>query len=345
MTLHSVSEVDSGKMDAVVRVFAGIGDENDAGIELAHHMRKPAAGTNGDYDVHDIRGVAAITDAVRAARVLNRMNERDAESAGCTETERLSRFRVDRAKGNYSPAQAATWRQFVSVELANGDDVGVVAPWHFPGQGENTPEKAAADQKAEHVFLQLLDKFLARNMNVSANSGHNYAPAKVAEEQNSQDLKSSPQSCHAPPAGRRSNSNGADWSRRSPLSTSSGAVARNTKMSFVTTLSPRSPHVVPPHSHTLYSVVGCQRLVRSDRTRRLRRRCAVPVCGLSAPQGKWGALDKGGSKMTVVLDWKTAHPTCPSPPVRCSFCDSPIHPPFVHWMCCGGRSWCSMPRR
>jgi RecA-family ATPase len=183
VTLHSVSEVDSGKMDAVVRVFAGIGDENDAGIELAHHMRKPAAGTNGDYDVHDIRGVAAITDAVRAARVLNRMNERDAESAGCTETERLSRFRVDRAKGNYSPAQAATWRQFLSVELANGDDVGVVAPWHFPGQGENTPEKAAADQKAEHVFLQLLDKFLARNMNVSANSGHNYAPAKFAEEQ------------------------------------------------------------------------------------------------------------------------------------------------------------------
>jgi hypothetical protein len=37
--------------------------------------------------------------------------------------------------------------------------------------------------------------------------------------------------------------------------------------------------------------------------------------------------------MTVVLDWKTADPTCPDPPVRCSFCDSPIHPPFVHWMC------------
>jgi RecA-family ATPase len=176
VTLHSVSEVDSGKMDAVVRVFAGIADENDAGVELSHHMRKPAAGTNNDYDVHDIRGVAAITDAVRAARVLNRMNEKDAESAGCSEIERLSRFRVDRAKGNYSPAQAATWRQFISIELANGDDVGVVAPWNFPGQGEQTPEKTAADQKAEHVFLQLLDKFLARGINVSA------TPSKFAEE-------------------------------------------------------------------------------------------------------------------------------------------------------------------
>src|SRR5262245_45628481 len=63
VTLHSVSEVDSGKMDAVVRLFAGIADENAATIEIAHHVRKPAAGADAEYDVHDIRGVAAITDA------------------------------------------------------------------------------------------------------------------------------------------------------------------------------------------------------------------------------------------------------------------------------------------
>jgi RecA-family ATPase len=184
-----VSEVDTGKMDMVIRIFAGIADENDAAIELAHHVRKPAAGTTTDYDVHDIRGVAAITDAVRAARVLNRMNEKDAETAGCSELERLSRFRVDRAKGNYSPAQAATWRQFVNINLPIGDDVGVVAPWNFPGQGEQTPERAAADQKAEHVFLQLLDKFLARGTNVGPNAGSNYAPARFAEEREAKTAK------------------------------------------------------------------------------------------------------------------------------------------------------------
>jgi RecA-family ATPase len=183
VTLHSVSEVDSGKMDSVIRLFASIGDENDAGIEIAHHVRKPSGGNSHDYDVHDIRGVAAITDAVRSARVLNRMSEKDAEAAGCSDNDRLFRFRVDRAKGNYSPPQAATWRQFVNVELANGDEVGVVAPWNFPGQGENTPEKVAADQKAEHVFLRLLDKFLARGTDVGANPGRNYAPARFAEEQ------------------------------------------------------------------------------------------------------------------------------------------------------------------
>jgi hypothetical protein len=133
--------------------------------------------------------VAAITDAVRAARVLNRMNEKDAESAGCSEIDRLSRFRVDRAKGNYSKASAATWRQFVSVPLANGDEVGVVAPWDYPGQGEQTPEKVLADQKADQVFLQLLEKLTARGANVSANTGPTYAPTKFADEREAKSAK------------------------------------------------------------------------------------------------------------------------------------------------------------
>jgi RecA-family ATPase len=189
VTMHSVSEGDPGKMDSVVRLFAGIADEHDAAIELNHHVRKPAAGAEADHDVFDIRGVLAITDAVRAARVLNRMNRQDASSAGIDEIARLSHFRVDRAKGNYSPAQAATWRRFVSVELPNGDDVGVVTPWEFPGQGITTPEKVAAEHKAEGIFLTLLDKFLAREINVSANSGPTYAPAKFATEREAQAAK------------------------------------------------------------------------------------------------------------------------------------------------------------
>ena len=183
VSVHSVSEMDTGKMDGVVRVFSGIADENDTAIELAHHVRKPAVGTFDDYDVHDIRGVKAITDAVRAARILNHMKEKDSEAAGCSETERLTRFRVDRAKGNYSSAaQAATWRQFVSVTLPNGDDVGVVEAWDYPGQGEQTPEKVAADQRADQIFLEILTRYAAHNMSVSTSVGSTYAPKKFAEE-------------------------------------------------------------------------------------------------------------------------------------------------------------------
>jgi hypothetical protein len=73
--------------------------------------------------------------------------------------------------------------------LPNSDEVGVVAKWDFPGQGELTPGRAAADQKAEQVFLALLDKFLARGQNVSANSGPTHAPSKFAEEQEARKAK------------------------------------------------------------------------------------------------------------------------------------------------------------
>jgi RecA-family ATPase len=182
VTLHSVSENDAGKMDAVIRLFASIADENDASVELNQHVRKPPPGSEGEHDLHDIRGAMAITDAVRAARVLNRMSRADAESTGIDDIARLSYFRVDRAKGNFSPAQAAVWRRFESVILPNTDEVGVVEPWDFPGQGRSTPEKAAADQKAERVFLLLLDKYEERGINVSTSIGPNYAPARFAGE-------------------------------------------------------------------------------------------------------------------------------------------------------------------
>jgi RecA-family ATPase len=180
--LHSTSEADPVKMDAVIRIFAGIADEHDASIELNHHVRKPAAGIEADIDLHDIRGAMAITDAVRAARVLNRMSRNDAENAGVDEIVRSAHFRVDRCKGNYSPPQAAVWRRFINIPLPNGDDVGVVTPWDFPSQGVQTPEKMAADIRAERVFLQLLDKFTARGVNVSANAGPTHAPSLFSKE-------------------------------------------------------------------------------------------------------------------------------------------------------------------
>lgn len=183
ITLHGVSEQDNNKMDTVIRIFASIADAQDCAIGLAHHTRKQSPGaTGGDYGVDDMRGASAIRDAVRAARMLNQMSAKDAESAGVPDHERLSYFRVDRAKGNNAPPTKALWRKFANVELPNGDEVGVVEPWDYPGQGERTPEMAAADQRAEQVFLLLLAKFTARNINVSANSGSTHAPSKFAKE-------------------------------------------------------------------------------------------------------------------------------------------------------------------
>jgi hypothetical protein len=83
VTLHSVSEKDPGKMDGVIRIFAGIADTQNCAIDLSHHTRKLAAGSDSDaYDIDDVRGVKAITDAMRAVRLLNYMSAKDAENAG-----------------------------------------------------------------------------------------------------------------------------------------------------------------------------------------------------------------------------------------------------------------------
>jgi RecA-family ATPase len=183
VTLHGVPENDTGKMDTVVRIFASISDTQDCAIELSHHTRKLLAGSTADYALDDMRGAGSAKDAMRAVRMLNVMAKTDAESTGIPEHERPSYFRVDRVKANNAPpASAAIWRRFVNVDLPNGDEVGVVVPWEFPGQGSApSPEKAAAEHKAEEMFLRLLDRLVLEDRNVS-DHGPRAAPTVFAKE-------------------------------------------------------------------------------------------------------------------------------------------------------------------
>ena len=183
VTLHSINESDNGKMDAVIRIFGRMADVCGCAVDLSHHTRKGPAGSSGDHTSDDARGASAIRDAVRMMRVLNIMSKEDASSLGLDEFARLSYFRVDRGKANtVPPAKSATWRKFESVHLANDDDVGVVAPWDHPDAEASTPERAAADRKAEEVFLQLLRKYVGQGKNASVNRGPTHAPSLFAGE-------------------------------------------------------------------------------------------------------------------------------------------------------------------
>jgi hypothetical protein len=132
ITLHSLAEAENHKMDPVLRAFARIASETDSAIELAHHTRKKVTGQE-DYTTADSRGASAIIDAVRSARTINGLNDKDAERLGAiNELDRISYFRLDKGRANMTRRGAATYFQFVGVELPNGpgggpgDDVGVV---------------------------------------------------------------------------------------------------------------------------------------------------------------------------------------------------------------------------
>ena len=183
ISLHGVSENDNVKMSQVLQIFAEMADTYNCSIEICHHTRKPLNGNGGhDYDALDTRGAGSIHDAVRALRVFNRMSEHEAGELSIPSHERASYFRVDRGKGNYSPAAQAVWRRFINVTLPNGDDVGVVSPWLYPGQGESSPERDQLEQAAEYVFMRLLNRFTLSGETVSSKSRGNYAPRIFAKE-------------------------------------------------------------------------------------------------------------------------------------------------------------------
>jgi RecA-family ATPase len=183
VTLHGVGENNAGQMDQVIRIFTRMADSQNCAIDLSHHTRKLAPGSADDYGIDDMRGAGAVKDAMRAVRMLNVMGPKDAENAGIMDIERTNYFRIDRAKANYSgPAKTAIWRQFVNVDLPNGDGVGVVTPWQFPGQdGVPSPERAEAERKAEHVFLEVLRRLFLAGRFVGEKGTYN-APHVIAKE-------------------------------------------------------------------------------------------------------------------------------------------------------------------
>jgi hypothetical protein len=133
ISCHDVRENDNTAIDAVVKCFARIATTY-VSVMLVHHVRKPAQGNTGESGLADTRGATAFVNAVRMARVLNRMTESEAARAGIAEDDRWRYFRADNGKANYAPPDGgASWYQHRGVLLPNGDNVGVVLPWRFPG--------------------------------------------------------------------------------------------------------------------------------------------------------------------------------------------------------------------
>ena len=125
---HRVSENSSGAIDLVAKEWARLADKCNCAIELVHHTRK----TGGqDATTEDGRGSTALMGAARSGRVLNKMSEEDRAKAG-VEQDPATYFGIDRDKANLAPAGARQWVRMASVDLGQGDHVGVAEPWQWP---------------------------------------------------------------------------------------------------------------------------------------------------------------------------------------------------------------------
>jgi hypothetical protein len=145
---HVGGEAATGDMDQIAREFVRIAYITNSSVEIVHHTRKPAAGQD-EMTVNDSRGPIALIQAVRAARVLNTMTNTEAAKARIDDVERRLHFRMDDGKGNRAKPTAARWYKIISVDLPNGDNVGVVTDWQYNTTVEDIPDVVCAQIQNE----------------------------------------------------------------------------------------------------------------------------------------------------------------------------------------------------
>lgn len=140
---NDINENDNVAMNAAVAAARWVADQTGAAIVLTHHIRK----TNGeDATVDSVRGAGSLIGAARAARVINKVSQEDAQKLGVSEHESLGIFRVDDGKANLAPPAAnALYRRMHGVELPNGETVGVCIPFKMPDLFDGVSARDARD--------------------------------------------------------------------------------------------------------------------------------------------------------------------------------------------------------
>ena len=130
VSAHLVNENNNGSVQAVVAMLRKLARDTNSSVQLVHHIRK---GNGDDATIDSVRGAGSLIGAARAARVINRITPDDAIALGVDEHEALGIFRVDDGKANLAPpSDKAVYRRMQSVEIANGEHIGVATEFKLP---------------------------------------------------------------------------------------------------------------------------------------------------------------------------------------------------------------------
>jgi AAA domain/Bifunctional DNA primase/polymerase, N-terminal len=188
ITLHGVPESNPVMMRGVMDIFRDLAAGINCSVEIVGHTRKPPIGFDAQLTAYDTRGSGAIVDALRSVRMLDLMTVEEAEKAEVQDYERERHVRVTPAKRNYSATAAPSqWIRIENLIINNGDDVGVVAPWEWPGHDPAAFE--AAVQRAERIFLDLMPRLQKRGQRFSDKKGINFAPKLLANEPEAKEMR------------------------------------------------------------------------------------------------------------------------------------------------------------
>ena len=174
---HLVNENNNGSIQAVVAMLRKLARDTNSSIQLVHHIRK----TNGDdATIDSVRGAGSLIGAARAARVINRITPEDAMALGVNEHEARGIFRVDDGKANLAPpSDKATYRRMQSVEIANGEHIGVATEFKLPDLFDGVTAENARNVQAKVNEAEANQTPFKANVQAKQYVGH-----AVAEELN-----------------------------------------------------------------------------------------------------------------------------------------------------------------
>lgn len=130
VSAHLVNENNNGSIQAVVAMLRKLARDTNSSVQLVHHIRK---GNGDDATIDSVRGAGSLIGAARAARVINRITPDDAMALGVDEHDALGIFAVDDGKANLAPpSDKRIYRRMLSVEIANGEHIGVAIKFKLP---------------------------------------------------------------------------------------------------------------------------------------------------------------------------------------------------------------------
>lgn len=122
------NENDNKDVDKAIKTFNQVADATNCAIELIHHTGK-TGGASGNANAG--RGASAMVGAVRSLRTIVTMTEE--EAANYDVPNPRAYVRIDDGKTSLAAYNHNTdWYRIESLELPNGDNVGVVARWQAP---------------------------------------------------------------------------------------------------------------------------------------------------------------------------------------------------------------------
>ena len=150
---HQVDENDNRQINQVGGMYRELAVRTGAAVVLIHHTKKRGSGNSDGYvgDMEGGRGASSLAGVARIILTVYGMSEKDAEAYGVPDSERHRYVRMDDSKSNmHLIDNVPRWFKKVGVELANGDEVGVL----------ETVELIPQSEKIEVATLDTVQQFI-----------------------------------------------------------------------------------------------------------------------------------------------------------------------------------------